>query len=549
MNASPVVDVVTAVTDRTLAVQVDRLASSVGTGARLVIGAIDTYRAEVACAMRNWPGAEVIPIRGPGWFAADRLPLPGAVVVGADQWLLAGALDVFARLRGEATTYFDEVVLSRNDIATFARKPEWSPRRAVEQDYVGGCVWFPARAIDHLAAQGVDPVVNTYESILELDAARLPIRRLPVAPVARRSVHVDDRRAQPLVARADDGSARAARRRLVAAGVVDAVVEPGPRGISHSIGPRRSHGKLNSSIIIPTVGSTSAVWGRQAPLVFGAIDSLRDAPSSSVTEVVVVVDPRTPAAVRRGLEHRDVVILEGVGEDFNFSARCNQGVAASTGEVIVLLNDDTLIEQPDWLDALLDPLDEPDVGVVGARLLYSDGTLQHAGILLNEQPLHIFRGYAGDDPGPGGLLVVEREVSAVTGACLATPRRLWDELGGLDEHFAVAFNDLDYCLRAGDLGRRVIWTPRCTLYHFESRTRPPEAAPHEIDLLYARWASRMTSDPYGNPNFEPRQAEWIERQPLALEQRIRRVIRSFRKPRFGSLVPMRGRSVPVDRPR
>ena len=152
---------------------------------------------------------------------------------------------------------------------------------------------------------------------------------------------------------------------------------------------------------------------------------------------------------------------------------------------------------------------ERDVGVVGCRLLYADGTLQHGGILCNAQPLHIFHGFAGDDPGPFGLLEIDREVTAVTGACLLTPRDVFDEIGGLPEHFAVAFNDLEYCLRVRATGRRVIWTPtpRCTTSsrrparRTPRRTRSTSCTPAGIDELH--------HDPYGNPNFAPMQAVWL----------------------------------------
>ena len=262
------------------------------------------------------------------------------------------------------------------------------------------------------------------------------------------------------------------------------------------------------SIVIPTVGTARPVWGVARPLVLGAVRSLLGVTEYPHVEVVVVLDPDTPAPVIDALGALDVRLVEGDGP-FNYSARCNMGVAASTGELVVLLNDDTLVEQPDWLDVMLGFFHEPDVGVVGARLLYADGTLQHGGILLNTQPLHIFHGFAGDDPGVFGLLEIDREVSAVTGACLATPRALYDELGGLPEEFAVAFNDLDYCLRVRRTGRRIIWTPHATLYHFESQTRAPYAEQPEIDLVYRRWGDELVHDPYGNPHFAPKQAVWL----------------------------------------
>jgi GT2 family glycosyltransferase len=204
-------------------------------------------------------------------------------------------------------------------------------------------------------------------------------------------------------------------------------------------------------------------------------------------------------------------------------------VAASSGEFVVLLNDDTLVEQPDWLDVMLGFFQEPDVGVVGARLLYADGTLQHGGILLNEQPLHIFHGFAGDDPGPFGLLQIDREVSAVTGACLATPRALWDELGGMSADFPVAFNDIDYCLRAGEQGWRTVWTPEATLYHFESQTRTPTASRQEIERLEARWGHVLRGDPFGNPGLEPAQGWWVERQRPGIVDLARRMASGRRR--------------------
>ena len=278
------------------------------------------------------------------------------------------------------------------------------------------------------------------------------------------------------------------------------------------------------SVVIPTVGTARPVWGVERPLVLGAVRSVRECTTYPHVEIVVVADPATPTAVLAELDELDCTVVRGEGE-FNFSARCNEGAAAGSGAVLLFLNDDVLVEQPDWLDVMVGFLVEADVGVVGARLLYADGTLQHGGLLLNEQPLHIFHGFAGDDPGPFGLLEIDREVSAVTGACLLTPRAVFDELGGFPEEFRIAFNDLDYCLRVRASGRRVIWSAHSTLFHFESQTRRPDADQHEIDLLYARWGDELRTDPYGNPAFAPKQAVWLPRERATLGAAIRSRLR------------------------
>lgn len=445
-----------------------------------------------------------------------------------------------------AAVYWDE----RLDVAggrELVFKPEWSPERARQQNYIGSSVAFRTVRLRELGELGGTSTAEAvYEAILRVSLGPRTIRRVPLAAVVHdRRPLTDggiDGRAQPLVAICTAATADAARRHLEARGI-PATVRPSADGVRHVVireaTEESDDGRPLVSVVMPTVGTARRVWGDDGPLVVRAIRSLLTATLSPALEVVVVLDPRTPGTVREGLATMDVLAVEGSGP-FNFAERCNAGVAASSGDHVLLLNDDTYIEDSSWLTNMLGFFAEDDVAVVGARLLYADATLQHAGILLNEQPLHIFRGYAADDPGPGGLLLVAREVSAVTGACLMTTRSLYDRLGGLDTTFAVAFNDLDYCLRARAAGYRVIWTPGATLYHFESQTRPPDAAEDEIELLYERWSAELHDDPYGNPGFEPRQAEWIERQPLSVEQRLLRALRHITSRHRKGRRPARG---------
>jgi GT2 family glycosyltransferase len=176
----------------------------------------------------------------------------------------------------------------------------------------------------------------------------------------------------------------------------------------------------------------------------------------------------------------DAVVEE---EPFNFSRSINKGVARAHGEMILLLNNDIEIIEPGWLKEMASCFDYPDVGVVGAKLLYPDRTLQHAGVIVG------YGGFAGhwylqrpdDFPGPMGRLWVRQSLSAVTGACLLVSREAMRRVGPLDEtRFAIAYNDVDLCLRALAAGYRILWTPFAALVHHESVSRGSDETPANI---------------------------------------------------------------------
>ena len=442
-------------------------------------------------------------------------------VVGEDDRLAPAALEVVERsLLADPSidvVYTDEAVADVDGWTSGAwYKPDWSPERLRAQDYAGRLTLI-RRSLVAAAGGFRREVAGAHEHDLLLRATER----------ARRVHHVPEvlyeRGAGAIAPAAGDD---AARRRAVGDHLDRVGIRGSVLGGSHpgTVRVRRDVPARSVSVVIPTGGVARPVWGVQRPLIERAVRSLVEATDHPDIQVVVVVDPVTPPAIVAMLATFGVTIIEGDGP-FSYARRCNQGVAASSGEQVVLLNDDMLIEQPDWLTVLTGFLAEPDVGVVGARLLYADGTLQHAGVLLNEHPMHIFSGFAVDDAGPFGLLQVDREVGAVTGACLATPRRLWDELGGLCEDFAVAFNDIDYCLRVRAIGRRVVWTPHATLYHFESQSRGLDVDPREIDLMFARWDDELHHDPYGNPNLAPRQAVWLSADDAQGRRLLRRIAR------------------------
>jgi GT2 family glycosyltransferase len=189
---------------------------------------------------------------------------------------------------------------------------------------------------------------------------------------------------------------------------------------------------------------------------------------------------------------------------FNYSALVNSALPHVSAPFVLMLNDDISVIDPGWLKAMVEIAQRPDVGIVGAKLLYPDDTIQHAGVVLGPYggTVHVFKRLPGDNPGHFDLPDVVRNVSAVTFACALIDREVFETIGGLDEvNFPVAFNDTDFCLRARHAGYEVIYTPHACLHHHESVTKVVIAHPHEIGFLRERWGSVIDHDPYYNPNL------------------------------------------------
>jgi O-antigen biosynthesis protein len=202
---------------------------------------------------------------------------------------------------------------------------------------------------------------------------------------------------------------------------------------------------------------------------------------------------------------------------YNFSRLSNEAVAISKGEVICLLNNDIEVLTPDWLEEMLSFAIKPDVGAVGARLWYPDGTLQHGGVILGfgGSSAHAHHRLPKGNPGYFGRAVLQQELSAVTGACLMVRRKVFDEVGGLDEQLPVDFNDVDFCLRLRAAGYRNIWTPFAELIHHESATRGKHDNPEKITrfqqethFMKMRWGKTVEQDPFYNPNLSTTAADY-----------------------------------------
>ncbi|MDE2579371.1 MAG: glycosyltransferase family 2 protein [Hyphomicrobiales bacterium] len=207
---------------------------------------------------------------------------------------------------------------------------------------------------------------------------------------------------------------------------------------------------------------------------------------------------------------------------FNFARLNNIGARAARGDILALMNNDIETDDPDWLDAFVALASDPAVGAVGGKLLFPDGTVQHAGVTLGVRGYvaHVGLGRAGDDEGPNRILATTRRVSAVTGACLFTPRALYQRLGGFDENYVIEFNDIDYCLRVGEAGLAVVWAAEPRLLHKESATRGQRPL-REQELLDRKrfvrhWGYKLTGDPYYPHNLTLRDESLRRKLPFGL---------------------------------
>jgi len=176
---------------------------------------------------------------------------------------------------------------------------------------------------------------------------------------------------------------------------------------------------------------------------------------------------------------------------FNYSAINNFGAKYADGDYFLLLNNDTEVITPEWLENMMGYCQREDVGIVGAKLLYPDNTVQHAGVVVGIAGFagHILTGYDRYATGYLWRLATTQDESAVTGACLMVKRSVFEELHGLDESFAVGLNDIDFCLRARALGKLVVFTPEACLYHYESKSRGLENTPEKKARLHERGGS------------------------------------------------------------
>jgi glycosyltransferase involved in cell wall biosynthesis len=419
-----------------------------------------------------------------------------------DDVLASGALSAVAsRIAEEPEVdyiYTDEDKVDRDGVAYDPfPKPDWSPERLRSQMYTG-----------HLSVLRTELVREVGGFAVDSDGSQDHDLVLRVTERARRIIHIPEVlyhwraikgstahgvSAKPYAWLAGLGAVQRHLDRMDIHGRAVLGSEPGTYHVERFLDPA-----VRVSVIIPTRGGRGFVWGESRCLVVESVRSIMALATHPSLEIVVVYDVPTPPKVLAQLREiaGERLVLVPFEEPFNFSAKCNVGFLASSGDAVIFMNDDMQVVTPGFAEQLVAPLFEEGVGATGARLLFADGRLQHGGhVYASGDMTHAGFGLAGDEQGPFGAYLINRECSGLTAACLAVTRSTFEDVGGFCEELPGNFNDVDFSCKIGYTGRRLIWLSQVTLYHFESLTRDSTVHEWEYDHIIRRWGIPLR-DPY-----------------------------------------------------
>jgi GT2 family glycosyltransferase len=404
-------------------------------------------------------------------------------------------LDLVATVRAAPSArliFADEAIGTGHDDLVPLFKPDWSPIAGTARDLVGAPILFEAAALEAVggvrpgpaAAAIADAMFRVAESVGDAGIRHLSkvlAYRAEACPIG-----IEDWEAI--------ASARTARRGLPVHVTRDQTNDR-VRLVPDAARPQ------SVSIIVPTRDRADLLR-----LSIGSVIALTDYPDY---EILVVdngsVEDETTHLFASWSSERRIRVIPAPGP-FNYSRLNNAAVGEARGDIVVLFNNDVQVLDAGWLRELAGWAAMPGIGCVGAKLLYPDGTIQHAGVTPGVG--HVFKRSPGGSAGPSGRLVSLTEAGAVTAACLAVRRSVYEEAGGLDEEdFAVGFNDVDFCLKVAAAGYRNLWTPHAVLAHHESVSRGKEITPartrrfgREIRALDKRWLFSLTMDPFHSPH-------------------------------------------------
>jgi GT2 family glycosyltransferase len=385
-------------------------------------------------------------------------------------------------------------------------KPDWSPERFRTQMYTCHLSVLRRSLVEEVG--GFDPAVEgsqDWDLILKVSERARAVAHVPRVLYHWRMLETSaaggGEAAKPWAFEAGTRALQAHCERIgLPARVERDVDHPGVYNLEPELDRRPP-----VSIVIPTAGQRRRVRFEEIVLVTHCVRSIVETSTYDNYEIVCVADTSTDLATLEELRAiaGDRLRTVPFNRPFSFSDKVNAGAIRSEGEHLLLLNDDMEVITPDWLERMVMYSSHAGIGAVGARLVFEDERLQHVGVLFENGgfPGHPYRGFPPDFTGYSNSVLVAQDLLAVTGACMMTPRDVFEEVGGLSETLPVNYNDIDYCLKLRTLGLRVVYDPGTRLYHFESSSRSPEVEDWELETLIGRWGDLTDPDPYSNPNL------------------------------------------------
>lgn len=381
-------------------------------------------------------------------------------------------------------------------------KPDWSPDYLETFNYIGSCACFRLSLARQCFKTG-----NAYDFVLrftELTSKIFHVRKVLCSHRVSRAAVVEDA----------ESNRRALGERLIRTGRVGNVSARKSVIAGHHYPYKLTlQEQPLVSIVIPTAAKIIEDKGRTIDLIKNCVMQIQEKSSYKNTEIIIVdnddLDLERAHEIRT---LRDCEFITYGHPKINIARKLNLGASIASGEFLLLLNDDIELINADWIERMLEHFEKPHVGVVGAKLLYSNQTVQHVGVALARgNPDHVKRFSEPGDEGYFFSSVGPRNFLAVTGACMMTRRCTYEEVGGYTEDLAISFNDVDYCLKVGRLGLFTVCAPQAKLYHLESRSRKAFLDPNEWLFFHTQWADTITIDPFYNelgltinpPTFEP----------------------------------------------
>ncbi|WP_421740922.1 glycosyltransferase family 2 protein [Cellulomonas sp.] len=417
-------------------------------------------------------------------------------VIGPGDRLEPGALDaIHDRLttaRDADVVYTDEQWPGEGASGIFT-KPGWAPEYERGIDYLGRLCLLRRSLLTSVGGFGEDGAgVEEWDAHLRCVERTDKIQHVPVIGVVRPAAPaLDDARW--------DAGVRAVARHLARTGQESTTSRSTyPGGV---VAWRVVDEPPLVSIVVPTGGGHRTIRGQDELLVEMCARSLVENTTYDRWELVLVPSEGTPPEavdrVREIVGDR-LVVAPALGA-FNFSTSINTGVAAASGSLVLLLNDDIEAIDASWLTRMVSVAQDPAIGVVGARLVDEEGRLQHVGVVYADDwlPWHILQGNP-DEFTHFGVGVLDTDFVAVTGACLLMSRELYREVGGLPEDLPLNYNDVELCHKVVRAGKRVVVTPVAHLHHYESSTREPTILDAEVELVSRRWRWMAWRDPWTN---------------------------------------------------